>query len=425
MSFLVSGCSHAAGESRSWAHGYDAASNRKSLTAPDGSANIYNYNTLNRLSTLTNSLNGQLGFSYDANGNTLSDASASFTWDFENRLTQAVVPGTNGGTTTFKYDPFGRRIQKSGPLGTTNYLYDGANLLEELDSSGNVLARYTHGVAVDEDLATLRNGTSSYYQQDGLGSITSLSSSAGALAQTYAYDNFGKVTASTGTLTNPFQYTGHEFDSESGLYFDRARYFDPSAGRFLSQDPIRFRGGLNFYACVRNNPVVFKDVFGYQGCNAAQWAQSPNACAGPQSPNAPYQGPDGLWYNVPEWHSTTITFLATTRTPDFPPNDNDVLLPGNCECNLTNLLEWAREMQTEATNEDEQTVWGPWGAAETTGAVTLTEWLLGRGGLEGIAEWIPGVDLAFLGHDYFEIWEHHQLVNETIRMRFRECGSNW
>jgi YD repeat-containing protein len=66
-----------------------------------------------------------LTVAYDANGNTLTDASGrSFTWDFENRLTQAVVPGANGGTTTFKYDPFGRRIQKSGPLGTTNYLYD-------------------------------------------------------------------------------------------------------------------------------------------------------------------------------------------------------------------------------------------------------------------------------------------------------------
>jgi len=66
---------------------------------------------------------------YDANGNTLSDAQGrSFTWDFENRLVQAVVTGQNSGTTTFKYDPFGRRIQKSGPLGTTNYLYDGMNL---------------------------------------------------------------------------------------------------------------------------------------------------------------------------------------------------------------------------------------------------------------------------------------------------------
>ena len=80
---------------------------------------------------------------YDANGNTLSDASGkSYPWDFGNRLTQAIVPGTNGGTTTFKYDPFGRRIQKSGPLGATNYLYDGVNSIEEVDNSGNVLPRY-------------------------------------------------------------------------------------------------------------------------------------------------------------------------------------------------------------------------------------------------------------------------------------------
>ncbi len=75
-------------------------------------------------------------YTYDANGNTLTDSSGKqYTWDFENRLTQAVVPGTNGGTTTFKYDPFGRRIQKSGPLGTTNYLYDGVNDIEEMGVS--------------------------------------------------------------------------------------------------------------------------------------------------------------------------------------------------------------------------------------------------------------------------------------------------
>jgi YD repeat-containing protein len=80
--------------------------------------------------------------SYDANGNTLSDAQGrSFTWDFENRLVQVVNPGV--GTTTFRYDPFGRRIQKSGPLGTTNFLYDDGNLIEELDSSGNALVRLT------------------------------------------------------------------------------------------------------------------------------------------------------------------------------------------------------------------------------------------------------------------------------------------
>jgi YD repeat-containing protein len=131
-----------------------------------------------------NTNNSKVEFSYDANGNTLTDSSGKqYTWDFENRLTQAVVPGANGGTTTFKYDPFGRRIQKSGPLGTTNYLYDGMNadskIIEEVDNVTNVLGRYTSGNLIDEPLSILQSGATSYFEQDGLGSVTSLSNGAG------------------------------------------------------------------------------------------------------------------------------------------------------------------------------------------------------------------------------------------------------
>ena len=117
-----------------------------------------------------------------------STGTTQYAWDFDNRLTEAIVPGV--GTTTFRYDPFGRRIQKSGPLGTTNFLYDGQNLLEELDQSGNVLARYTHSEhdrdeLEDEPLAQLRSGTTSYYEQDGIDSVTSLTNPAGALANSY------------------------------------------------------------------------------------------------------------------------------------------------------------------------------------------------------------------------------------------------
>src|SRR5580658_387180 len=132
----------------------------------------------------------------DANGNTLTEASArSYTWDFENRLVQAVIPGTNGGTTTFKYNPFSRRIQKSGHHGTTNYLYDGFNSIEELDGSGNILAKYSQGLDTDEPLSMLRSGVTSYFQADDLRSTTSLSSAAGALAKSYTYDAFGNLTA--------------------------------------------------------------------------------------------------------------------------------------------------------------------------------------------------------------------------------------
>jgi len=112
-------------------------------------------------------------------------------------------------------------------------------------------------------LAELRSGTTSYYQADGIGSITSLSNSAGALANTYTYDSFGKQIASTGTLTNPFRYTAREFDTETNLYFYRARYYDPNPGRFLTEDPIRFRAGINFYSYVHNRPLDLRDPKGW------------------------------------------------------------------------------------------------------------------------------------------------------------------
>jgi RHS repeat-associated protein len=202
-----------------------------------------------------------LGSALDANGNTLSDPSGKqYSWNFENQLTSVTVP--NVGTTTFRYDPFGQRIQKSGPLGTTNYLYDGPNIIEEADQSGNVLARYTQERGIDQPLAELRSGTAGYYEQDGVVSVTALTNSAGAVANTYSYDSFGKVTASTGTLANPFQYTGREFDSETGIYEYRHRYYDASVGRFLSEDPTGFDGGVNFYSYVRNWPTRATDPFG-------------------------------------------------------------------------------------------------------------------------------------------------------------------
>ena len=217
----------------------------------------YSYNSSNELTSTPSG-----SYTYDKNGNMLTRPDgAQFTWDYSNRLTKVVLPN-GGGTVTFQYDPFGRRIQKSGPNGTVNYLYDGRKLLEELDSSGNVLARYNQGPAIDEPLSGLRGATTSFYQIDFLGSTTSLSDSTGALANTYTYDSFGKLIGSTGTLTNPFQFTGREFDQETGLYNYRFRYFDPTIGRFLSEDPILFDGGIDFYRYAENNPVTEADPLG-------------------------------------------------------------------------------------------------------------------------------------------------------------------
>ena len=383
-------------------YSYDAVGNRLSSSGVPN----YNYNASNEL---TSNSNGS--YTYDADGNTLTDANGrSFTWDFENRLTQAVVPGTNGGTTTFKYDPFGRRIQKSGPLGTTNYLYDGANIVEEVDNTGSVLARYARTTNIDEPLSELRSGATSYYEQDGLGSVSSLSNSAGAVANSYTYDSFGKLISSSGTLTNPFQYAGREFDSETGLLFNRARYFDPSAGRFLSQDPIQFRGGVNLYAYTRNNPVLLVDPFGYQGCSAAQWAQSPGACAGPQDPNSPYQGSDGLWHNTPGMPSPPDPTPPVPDDGPTPPPSPEKPGP-TCDC-----VHDARYFAVHADVESEYD-WERVKILLRMVGITVS--------LEGVehevpknyGRWIPGLDVILLGYDIHELVETNRKAHEELEKR--------
>jgi hypothetical protein len=95
--------------------------------------------------------------------------------------------------------------------------------LEEIDASGNILSRYTTTRALDEKFAELRS-SNSYYEQDGVGSVTSLSSPARALANSYTFDSFGRLTASTGSFVNPFGFTGRDLDRETGLNYYRTRY---------------------------------------------------------------------------------------------------------------------------------------------------------------------------------------------------------
>jgi RHS repeat-associated protein len=179
-------------------------------------------------------------------------------WGYEESSEKTAA----GSGVSFVYDPFGRRIKKVSSAGTSVFAYDGDNLIEETNATGGVVARYTQTENIDEPLAMLRGGATSYYHADGLGSITSLSNAAGALAQTYTFDSFGKLTNSSGLLTNAFRYTARDFDTETNLQFSRARYYDPSTGRFINEDPMRFNASVNFYAYVDDDPVNWMDPAG-------------------------------------------------------------------------------------------------------------------------------------------------------------------
>jgi len=292
---------------------YDPLYELTQVTQATNTTEIYSYDPVgNRLSSLgvssyTNNSSNELTstpsttYSYDNNGNTLTKVTSAGTttygWDYQNRLTSITLPGTNG-TLAFQYNAFGHRVQKvftqNSSTTTTNYLYDGDSTVADLDQNGNVLARYTATQDIDEPLAELRSGTTSYYSQDGLGSVTSLTTSAGALGNTYSYDSFGNLTASSGTIANRFQYTAREFDPETGLYYYRARYYDLTIGRFLSEDPVGFSGDtINFYDYVSNNPPVFSDPSGNKKFHGT-WC-GPKWTGGHTEPFIPSHDVPGYW----------------------------------------------------------------------------------------------------------------------------------
>ena len=228
----------------------------------------YVYDNLNRLLE-----DGSYTYSYDNNGNLTgkvdkaTSATTTYQYDGGDRLTQVATPTD---IVLYQYDGFGRRISKSVNGVVTKYVYDREDILFEFDENDQIKARYTHGPGIDEPISVDRdtdsNGTletTYYYQYDGLGSAIAITDSSGNVVQTYEYDAFGKIVQQTGSIENSYTYTGREWDAEAGLYYYRARYYDPILGRFINGDPIGFAGGdVNFYVYVQNNPVNFVDPEG-------------------------------------------------------------------------------------------------------------------------------------------------------------------
>ncbi len=211
----------------------------------------------------------RITYAYNANGNLTSktDASGSwtYTWDYENRLKQATKTG--GVSVTYLYDALGRRIQRtSSGSGTTKFVYDGADVVRDLDGSGATIADYLNGPGIDNKLRQTISGTASYFLVDHLGTTRSLADSGGTITSNLNYDSFGNVTS--GSASTRYTYTGRELDSETGLMYYRARWYDPQLGRFVSEDPIGFEGGdVNLYAYVENEPLNFGDPRGLERLN--------------------------------------------------------------------------------------------------------------------------------------------------------------
>ncbi len=239
---------------------------------------------------------GTTQMTYDLDGNTLNDGTNAYVWDARNRLVSA-----NSGGAAYAYDPLGRRILKTLLSSSTGFLYDGVNPVQELNGTTPTANLLTGGV--DERFQrTDATGTYSYLT-DALGSTEALTDSTGAQQATYSYSPYGSMSIS-GSTTNSYGYTGRESDG-LGIDYYRARYYNPAIGRFISEDPMGFRAGPNFYAYAGDNPVTFIDPFGMDrgpgpGCGGGLMA----GCNAPSyNPDcAPCLNPGALDPTQPEGH---------------------------------------------------------------------------------------------------------------------------
>ena len=265
---------------------YDAVGNIKTKTS--GTTITYAYDDNDRLTSSTDGY----GYSYDKNGNTrtktLGTSTTVYAYDFENRVTSVTLPG--GTVLTYGYSKGGLRTSNRTGMAPTTY--DGYDLAG-MGGSPQVTGQYVGSRAWTRDVRDAWTGDSlewvdtfsngNYYAHgDGLGSLSSMTdASNGAVNSTYRYDVYGGPIQAAGNGTNPYRYTGQAYDSPSGLYYYRARYYDPATGRFLSPDPAGMVDGPNLYAYAGGNPVTFVDPTGMRigtcgpiGCGAGPGAHA-------------------------------------------------------------------------------------------------------------------------------------------------------
>jgi RHS repeat-associated protein len=261
-------------------YSYDSLGQLMNVTYADGSSSKYEYDSMNnRISSTengsfvvysTNELNQylQVGlhkYKYDLNGNLIlndsGESKAYYDYDFENKL-MSVQDHSN--IINYTYDPLGLLRSRSNGSNIVYYLWNGYQIAIEEDAEHRTLAKYVYGNMADEPVKMNRNGAIYYYTQDALSSTINLLDAQGMPKEYYRYSAFGKP-LSKGQIANPYLYTGATYDFDTGLQYNRYRYYSPDLGRFITNDPIYMIGGPNTYSYSLNNPIGKKDILGLYG----------------------------------------------------------------------------------------------------------------------------------------------------------------
>lgn len=329
---------------------YDGAGNRTAWT--DAPAATVSYNPIGQLVTA-----GGLTYSYDNEGNlvtktdTVADKTTHYHWNADHQLTSVDLP--DGTTSNYRYDPLGRRVEVADGSHITRYGYDAFNVVATYDGSNSLVTSYvtTPTSASVTDASTparaleLRQGSSTrYLLQDASGSTTTLTDETGAATARYRYSAFGTPASGNGT-DNTYTYTGAQYDSATGLYYLRDRFYDPATGRFISQDPP----ALGYY-----NPPIGRWAHNNPGVDTGNGMTSaPYAYAGDDPVNSTDPSGDSLLTAGKAIKNCAIVFACVVEialggvSPELPSRTPVISAPPYEE----QLLENTRECE-EALYDD-------------------------------------------------------------------------
>ena len=270
------------GDGETQSYGFDAMGNRRSKSDTVGSTTTTTASTFdaaNRLLTTAQNGGSASAVTSDADGNTLTDTGGrSMTWDSQNRMTSCSKGGV---TSTYTYGADGLRRSSTVSGVTTYYVYDGQTMIREMKTNAQTgalfnTATYLQGPRGSEyrrddtpagqeyDAQGRQVSHALWYVYDGLGSVVGEVDASGNLTSSPKYDVYGAVRGNGGTASSRQGFVGelgHVSDSETGLVYMRARYYDPQQGRFSSEDSKR--DGENWFSYCDGDPINGTDYSGH------------------------------------------------------------------------------------------------------------------------------------------------------------------